>query len=623
MSDESPPTLKVLIGIASSLVLAAAGIYLSSLLGLDPWMWVVDVVFWGGAAGAVGFVLVVQRRGQPASADGTSSWRDRARGAFVFLVPFAALLPGMIVFLRSPRLLMSFHGYLHSAYTYEILHGHFPPDNPLLAGEPANDYWLFHVLLASVVHVTRLAPPIAAALLNIAALCASVFLVSWIARSLRLWPVGRAAGAMTALFVLFGLNLFGVVHALVTNGFASSVEDPNLNYMALAGAARSAGLFGKYLNFNGFPLGVAFFLLAIGCAVRMTTRVTPLFVTGFLAGSLGAVAFHVTTGAFALAALPAGIVVSCLAIRRMPKWEMSPRMTLLVALAGVVVLATFGHYALTAAGALEATASIDLWAGSNAERVFGVTYPLLPLFVLGLIWAAREKRGDLLMLSGVALFGVLLSLVVLLPGKNQYKFDYLGGFALALVALAGWRILRERTSGRIAALAGVLGIVGVGLVLANQLYTAFGYQHLVITADKSIVYDGTNVLGGGSSPQSEAWEWIRDNTPNDAVVVVPFMSKDLARFLPISQRIAYVVKGGPYTAGNQEFLERRKVVRTLYSSTASIRDRTNALAALLRDAEGKRTIVAVPRTHYDAIQDLGAQRVYDQGGTRLYDVTDG
>ena len=619
MSDEDLPLpLRLVVAAVTAVVAAATVTYLFGSTGVALPMWAIDLLFWGGALLAVAAVWALDRRNGGGAAAGGRSERERGARPVLRFLPLAVLLPAIAVYLKSPRLQMSFHGNLHSAYTYAVLNGQIPPDNPMLSGEPANDYWLFHVLLAAVVHVTRLAPPLAGALLNLVALAGSLFFVSRIAKELGLWPKSALARGCATLVALFAFNLFGVVHVLV-DARSSEVTDPlGLSEMVVSGAARSSGLLAKFLNFNGFPVGVFMFLLALFCAVRLTEQITAWSVAGFLAGALGAFAFHVTTGLFALAVLPAAILLSCLITRRRPSWGMTRAAAGVLVPTSLVVLGALLHYALTAASALEETGSLG-FSKLNLTRFLGVAYPVLPLFLIGAWWAVRARAASRVLVGLVAAGGALLACFALLPGENQYKFDFLALLAGGFVALAAWRRLWEGDRTRV--IAGVLAALALALVAANQTYTALSYGRSRMADDGSIAYDGRDVVGGANSGQAPAWEWIKDNTSPEAIVVVPLTSRDRARFLALSQRRAYVVKGGIYTSGNTEFEHRRRIVQTLYSRRASDDARSSALGRLVLDLGETEAILAATRSNARTIGGLGLPLVFSEGSTTLYELT--
>ena len=639
---------KLGVAVAAGLVLMAGATYVFGLVRGRVSIWVVDVLLWGAVVGGILVVVLSYRRSsskgaedcgssegdsktvwspergpQPEAPDKRPGWVQRAAA----LLPFAVLLPGIVAVLRSPRLQMSFHGFLHSAYTYQIVNGAVPPENPLLPGHPANDYWLFHVLIAGLVHSLRVAPPLVAVLLNLTALIVSAFLIAGILRRLRLWPSSPLIQGMVLLFVLFALNLIGVLNAW---GSGAGVEqatfrEPSLAQMVHIGGARSAGLFGKFLNFNGFPVGVAFFLLALSSALRLTKRVEAWPLVGFVSGLLGALAFHVTTGAFALAVLPAALVISMLILRRpLERSSLSRRRMAVIAGLSLAAAITLGHYLLVTAKALKDSTEIDLLNGRNLLRLLLLTAPLIPFFMLGIVHAVRTRRSDLLLLSLATVGGAILACCLIVPGGNQYKFDYLSTFPMALVALAGWKLLRDSRRTGLTYTAIGIAICAVLLTLGNQVYTSLSYVNSPFASEDTIAYAGPNVVGGRAATRAEAWVWLRKNSPTDAIVVLPIVGKDDASFLAISQRLPYAIRGAVYTSGYQEFEDRATRVKKLYSERTSDVLKEEVIGDVRREMGNRPLFIVVAQADSRALNGraLGLELVFDSEEIELFRVGD-
>ena len=622
----------VAIGLVSmATVTYGAGLVFGSLS-----IWVVDVLLWGGMVTAVVLATLSHRQERSSkasrldpSASERGSGRRGARAArgCLTLLPFGVLVPGIVAVLGSPRLQMSFHGFLHSAYTYEIMNGLVPPDNPLLPGHPANDYWLYHVLLGGLAHSLRIAPPLVSILLNMVALVVSAFLLAWILRRLGLWPTNALAKGLVVLVVLFALNLFGIIHTL---GFEPPTDrvtfgEPSLTGLAYVGGARSAGLFGKFLNFNGFPLGIAFFLLALTCGVRLTRRVDAFSLAGFAAGLLGALVFHATTGAFGLGVLPVALAISTLAFRSPIERSISRRTLVTIGAPIVFALIILAHYVLSAANALNDATQLDVFNGRNFARFFVLTGPLIPFFVLGFRDAVRKGRRDLLMLSLAAVGGGILACVLVLAGGNQYKFDYLAALPMALVAVAGWWRVRESRRKWVSGTALGVAACSVSLVIGNQLYTGIAYLTSSYATDKTLAYDGPNVVASEPGGMTDAWEWLRANSPKDSIVLLPVTSRDRATLLPLSQRLPYMARGGLLTAGYPEFEERAARIRELYSSTTPSSRKALVLDEVRKDANGRPLfiVVAAGRMPLTDASALGLDQVFSSGGTQMYRVRTG
>lgn len=604
--------LRLGFGVGAALVATALVTYVAARLAGEPPIWFVDLFLWGGLVLAIAVTGLRGRKSDRLTAP-SAPLPARTRGLALTLLPGAALLPGLVALLTSPRLQMSFHGYLHSAYTYQALEGTLPPENPLLAGTPGNDYWLFHVLLAGISHVLRVAPPVAGTLVNLLALAACLGAIVWILTTLELLRRRPLLRTCAALFVLFGANLAGIVHAGVSELTGGEPTDPvGISTMVLSGAARSAGLFPKFLNFNGFPLGIAFFLLALGGVVAVSQRVTVGALWCYALGAVGALAFHITTGLFAVATLSLAPVVASLVTRDRPPVDV--RRAQVVVWAGLLLagLAILAHYVMSVDDALGPGARIDVWHPENIRRFLGLVYPLLPLFVVGAVHGFRTRRRVIVALTWVAAAGSLAACTAVLPDDNQYKFDYLAGIAIALVALIGVHDLLSQGAVR-ARLATAASGVAIALVIVNVVFQGISYARSDLAAQDTVAYEGVNIVGEG--PNADAWEWIAANTPEDAVVVVPVVGANRAPVLAMSRRSIFALDGGPFTAEKDEFTRRRAVAEQFYGGTV-----VPPLFPISTEIPNRPLILAIPAGYPDELPP-DAALVYDERGVRLYDVT--
>lgn len=537
------------------------------------------------------------------------------------LVPLFVLGPGLYALVASERIQMSFHGWLHSAYVYQIDGGALPPDNPLMPGTGANEYWLWHALVSGLGSLLGgTAPPQAAGLLNVAALIVSIWATGRLIAHLGLRPQNELSAGVAVCFVLFGANLMGVVHGLMDGfGGMGSSRFPELGPLLLHGSDRSAGLFAKFLNFNGFPVGVSFFLIALAGGVSMLTKGAArgrLIV--FLVGLFGAMAFHAATGIFAVAVLPVAVVTAWFLTRPRPKWLLTGTETAIIFGSGAVLFGALVYYLISIAAAFDVGVRVTLMSGDNWLRTFGVLYPLLPLFVWGAVASARRRDPGFVMLTIVALGGVAMALALELPGENQYKFDYLAGIPMGLIslhALSEWK----GTPGwpRKSALA--VAATGAALVLANQVAIGVAYLSSDWFGEDSIVYEGNSVVSMG--PRGAEWRWIDDNTPYDAILVAPLTGKDRARFLAITRRLPYVVRGGPLTAGSEEFLDRVEAIQRFYGRGIITHNPDSVFTKLAADLGDRPVIVvAVPGSEgSDQARSLGLRKLHATNDLEVYE----
>ncbi|MEW6268677.1 MAG: hypothetical protein AB1689_05195, partial [Thermodesulfobacteriota bacterium] len=534
-------------------------------------------------------------------------------------LPLLALMPAIVAVLGSVRLQISHHGYFHSAYVYQVLAGHVPPENVTLPGYASNTYWPYHALLAALVALLSIPPPLAAALLNLALLAGTLGFAWLLVRELH-GPVPRGFAPALALFAVFGANAFGWLHALLL-GSAGLPLQPRA--MVLFGDVRLATLLAKFANFTGASLGVYFYVFLVLVAVRVLRRRARGFdlVLAALA-LLGTLALHAITGAFVAAGFPPAMAVAALlAARRAPgesgkvlAWRSlgdlrAPlaglaarrglRMALLVLLVlGAPVLAFMAH----ASSEFPEAPRIGL-PDAYALSVVAVSYPLLPFFGAGVVRALRRRDAAVSFLALVCVGGYALASVLSISGRNEYKFIYLGSVALCLVALepitallrcsaSGWR----RAGRAVAVLALLLACVNVAL-FGVALLRSPGF------ADATFAYRGRHVVAeppamvppGTGLEYHDLFEWIRGHTAPETVVVTPLLMRDRSVLYVLAERLPYVVDGMHYNRGLPEFARRAELVAALYDVAAPAEQRAAALAAIRASLPGRPLVLVYPR----------------------------
>src|SRR5262249_26100753 len=101
---------------------------------------------------------------------------------------------------------------LHAAIVSRILSGVVPPDSPMMAGQPANYYWLYHFYSAVLMRLTGWSVYQVFAVLNVHAFVLFVLAGYRIASRLTASLFGRFSGVW---LLVFGLNAFGWINFLL------------------------------------------------------------------------------------------------------------------------------------------------------------------------------------------------------------------------------------------------------------------------------------------------------------------------------------------------------------------------------------------------------------------------
>jgi hypothetical protein len=501
----------------------------------------------------------------------TRSWKERS---WNFLLYFA-LIPGVLLLLFLPSLQIGYHGLFHSGYIYQIILRGLPPENVTLPGSPANDYWPYHVYLALITRLFDVPPPFASALSNVVVLGMSCL---WVA---ALWKsLNRNTATPPAFYVLFpllGANLFYSLNLkLVDLVSAIPQVTPYAGVLRAADARLDTSLI-RFVNFNGFSIGILFFLAALFVAIRMLTdgpTRRDLWLT-FLLG-VGALLYHATTGIYLFAVLAPAFGVTYF-LDKSPRsfltqsWSSLARWILL---AGLILLPP-GLFLVKAAGAMGAKTTFELFSWTDVSTIFVVVYPIAFLFISGMTNAWKGRDLPAIFLSLVALWGFLLAIFIKLPDGNEYKFIYLSSVAFGLVAMVR---LKEIVSQPGLWRKGLLAFFVVALVYNIGIGTWLFYDMYHRRHKSAFTYQGIHV--SMSQDDFAPFAWIRKNTPVDTIVLFPFTSKDW-NYEYFSERLPYVVAGHIYNEGLPETVVRRIQLERLYDPAQPVQERIAIVQAIM------------------------------------------
>src|SRR5207245_7430279 len=144
---------------------------------------------------------------------------------------------------------------LHAAIVSRILGGAIPPDSPMMAGQPANYYWLYHFYSALLMRLTGWSVYQVFAVLNVHALILFTLAGYRIAARLTTDLFGQLSAAW---MLVFGLNAFGWVIFL-----SHGSQNPDRWYSLVSPFAMVLGYspsLGSLLHefLDGFPFVISF-----------------------------------------------------------------------------------------------------------------------------------------------------------------------------------------------------------------------------------------------------------------------------------------------------------------------------------------------------------------------------
>ena len=520
------------------------------------------------------------------------------------LIPYLTLIPGIAALLSSRRLQISYHGFFHSAYIFRVLAGQIPPENITMPGHPANVYWPYHAVLAVFTALFQIPPPLASSLFNIGVLISVIILARKI-----LGFVSRHEFSLDitlfSIFSVFGGNLLGTVYPFLNK--SSVTLNPT---MPPGSDSRLNSLFEKFLNFNGFPLGVMIFLFALLISIRILEKQETRWEAAlFLIVSLGALALHVTTGLFIVAVLPIAFAGTLLVnaflsgasdfkkgvstVYRTLRYKRQAFLSLIFLIGPIIATVSFID---KSSRALPGTVNINWVSLYDIKSIFFASACVIPFFFVGIYQAIKQKKASVIFLGLVCIIGFLLTCIITLPDRNEYKFIFLSTIAACMVAATVLLPLMRRPFLRI------LPIAAICLLCTNLIMVGVSRFQSPWFNDRTFAYRGRHVyaqvLFSSSYPDiqyADVFEWARENTPTDTIIIMPWIHKDQATAYVLAERVPYIVNGYIYNQGAPHYKLRSNNINILFSSNTTDEDKHKALDHIRRDLPHRPMLLVYPK----------------------------
>jgi hypothetical protein len=475
-----------------------------SLLSILPFAWIALAgVFLGldlriASAVAIAVFVVITlavRRSQPAQL-------TRSELIMVAVGVLVSILLLIIPFIANSFQAVAWDASLHAAIVSRILAGVVPPDSPMMAGQPANYYWLYHFYSAALIRVTGLSAYQVFAILNVHALILFILVGYRIASRLTTNFFGRVSSVW---MLVFGLNAFGwVIFA------AGSSANPERWYSLVAPFAMvkdyspSLGsLIHEFLDGSPFALAFAFniawldFVLA---RMEGERSIGFLFTGALILATLFYLyplsAVFVVSGS--LAALGILILINRTARN---EWRALLFDFVAIMLVAAVVTAPYAWNILHAKTG--APFSIDLSPDYLKSQAYSmaVTVGLIAIVAAPALWLARRDKERAVGILGLfALVILIVGLISHVALEAEYKFIYLLVFGLAPLVAIAWNFWRQTVVTR--------AIFFLALVICVPTNVLTSYCFMVQPPRETRDPSRLRLLG-----------WIRDKTPPNAVLV--------------------------------------------------------------------------------------------------------
>lgn len=444
---------------------------------------------------------------------------EASRGWRLYLAAGIASLAsvGSIALLQgaNPRVLASWHGFLHAGIVERIRLSGWPPENPYFAGEPLPYYWIWHAVTAVASEVSGLDTLHSFQWLTLASLVLLWVVALRIGTARSSTGGGIATGLLVGWLALVGSTPLGPVLAFVRsaiNGTAlfettpAAVETLRVSN-AVADQWMTHPLVGAlfwnwdwrigpnavwFWDNSSRAAALAFLLVLAGMAARRRLSVPMSCVTALVTAVVAAL--NPLIGVAAGLSLAGSAVVVGVLRREPERW----RLALAIALGLLVAVPSYVHILGGGTGGVGIR-----WLFFGA--LLAITFAMGPIWAFAVAGARRAAQADqhgetVLLLAGTVLLGG--SLFLHLAEGNEHNLVNAALVVLAVPA-ANWTAAHLRRS------------IGLGLVflpIALASFVAFTARPPI-----PIEMDGTSLLR--TDAIRDAYRFLRHETPADAVVI--------------------------------------------------------------------------------------------------------
>lgn len=514
--------------------------------------------------------------------------------------PTLIAIAPVIIIIFSSRLLVSFHGPFHTAYINEIIQNTAPPPNVLLPETPANYYWLYHALLATISRTFALVTPYASIIVNLISLAITLLYARKLIDHFKLAQSALLKN-LSSIFILFSANLLGWAYVLkrlagdsISPSGKSLFQLLSLNPLTNSNDSYRlviSPVILKFQNFNGFPLGVAFFTVILYLFLKNKKKsIEELTILGIL--TVGSLFFHATTGIFIVLCLWLpwiGLELYSFYYNKEHYLLENKRQLVAPLILSILISYPALKFLYDTSHALPIKTSTNLLGTENMVGLILTTFPLIiTIIIFSESFKKQIYKNKLLTLS--ILFGSICSHIFLLPDRNQYKFITLTAILLALFVLIVINSSKLRIKKAIIPILFFSVTLNIGAITARTIVNP-------LREDASYSFDKSQVIS--NSDYQEAYDWIGSNTDSKSLFITPLENKNESRLFISGERLAYVTKGDIYVSGLEEYQKRLKQIEIVYSKESSRQEREEVLQELKRFSEKHRQDIffLIPTNH--------------------------
>ena len=464
------------------------------------------------------------------------------------------LAPTIIAELKYPTLQIRSHLDIHGAYIYQLLLGSTPVESAFLAGVPANYYWMYHAYFASIVGLTSLSPPFVITFASLLALLVSLSSIGRTVLALGLAKEQSMLLGFTILAVFFSVNITAILSVFAHHVNGTFVE--HVRVMILPGGNRhlhstllaATGLSSMYLGFALFCTAIwtCISVLADRLDLMKLTVLSSCFIAALAVQQVAALVILATSvGGLALTALIQLRGIENKFDRILQIWNTTRRTIGLAQLKLWFAASAFGVMALVKYSLdIARIASSDFPFGFvsllNLKMIVASLLLFLPFYFLQFALLRRQSELKAIFVQAAGSVLLFLALILGLPDTNQYKAVFFLSIPISLSALLSLQRLQNNDNIGCRTLGWIFTTLVVTLMLLQTAFINHYNLYLVENhVDRGFQYYGVH-LNYPDEPYNRisAYNWIRANTPTDAVIIQPLYCYRYANVL--MERSVYI-----------------------------------------------------------------------------------
>ena len=502
----------------------------------------------------------------------------------------ATLVLSIPFFLGPDRITIASHVFHHSAMVTQITNGIFPPENPGLGGTSIGYYWGFHALIAALSANTNYQPVQIIFTLN----ALSLYMIFCIAYAFTkafnlsepyryIFPLAiiglmRLDAGILVLLKLFSGNLIPV-----ENITAYPLHPYDILEIWLSGLSwlDTRLLFiVKFYNVSGMPLAISLcfaYLLLLLLMLKTKYNETSIHL---IATSIIIFACVINYPPLAIFLLIHAPLWTCFVyLSTLGNFKEKTSEALKIALPYIIAILVVSPYVLFVIKSRGDSSSgqgdifsLEFYDQSIKNMV--VFLVPLPVIISG-AWIAFKRlsysRELFFLLIGTA---VCLGLTIFTrwPFNNSYKFNYIQTFLFAFLfvfALSRWLpLLVNRWLNRLVTAGIVIFLFLTPLIILISYISASFYT------DYRYVSSGKHLIYAQDKLKNEAYKWIRENTPKDALLMLSYVETNWPssglnasyEVAALAERNLYAIKDRDYTMSNPEYAKRVRFREKLFDN---------------------------------------------------------